>query len=181
MPFPGATGLALRCSVPLSGRGLGEGGKTQHRPRRTAVTATSSPLFTSVFSSLITGFIAFAWGKPGDSGAGEDPLRNAPAALRSAPPWAGEEGTHGAQPGLPPPSRVASRISGGEGRSRSPGADGTRRCLGSGESLGAGGGRGQPMGRCLQAHSRGPASSCCTSAAEEHIDGIDGFPSEQRR
>lgn len=74
----GASGRVLRSSASLPGG---------RRPWRAAVTATSSPLFTSVFSSLITRFIAFARGKPGDGGAGEDPPRQPPprsAPLRSA-------------------------------------------------------------------------------------------------
>lgn len=115
------------------------------RPRRTPVTAASSPLFTSVFSSLITRFIAFARGKPGDGGAGEDAPRQpqhrpgeggTQSSAGAAPTntWFGQDlGRGGAEPGpgaprraLPhsPPSGAASArctnaiSSGGEGKKK---------------------------------------------------------------
>lgn len=99
------------CEVPF----LIPGGQ---RPRRTPVTAASSPLFTSVFSSLITRFIAFARGKPGDGGAGEDAPRQ--------PRTARGRGARRAQPGLPPPTPGLGRIWGGEGPSRAPEPPGGR-------------------------------------------------------
>lgn len=108
------------------------------RPRRPAVTATSSPLFTSVFSSLITRFIAFARGKPGDGGAGEDPPRKPP--LPAAPPGGGG-GELAAQPGLPPHRPAFSRVSGGAERVSGGGRDPRPRRVGGSPG---GGRRGAP-------------------------------------
>lgn len=173
-PIAPASGRALRGSVSLPRR---------RRPRRTAVTAASSSLFTSVFSSLITRFIAFARGKPGDGGAGEDPPRKPPprsAPLRSAPPGRGGGGT--AQPGLPPHRLVFSRISDGEGRSRSPEAAGTRRRAGPA-------GRGSPRGGAGGALPGSPPSwggfivlrQRDLHQRRKKTDRIDGFSAKQRR
>lgn len=138
----------------------------ESRPRCSAVTAASSPLFTSVFSTLITRFIAFAWGKPGDGGAGDDPPRKPPP--RSAPPGEREGGT--AQPRLPPHRLLFSRISGGKGRSGSPLAAGTCRHAepeGRGREP-RGERRGEPSGYSPgyspAARPHGAAAPCCTNA-----------------
>lgn len=130
----------------------------ENRPHCSAVITASSPLFTSVFSTLITRFIAFAWGKPGDGGAGDDPSPQAPAALRTA---RGKRGGHSSA-GTSPHRLVFSRISGGKGRSRSPQAAGTRHHA---EPTGRGREpRGEPSGYSPAARPQGAAAPCCTNA-----------------
>lgn len=146
-----ASGRALRAPSLIPGG---------QRPRRTPVTAASSPLFTSVFSTLITRFIAFARGKPGDGGAGEDPPRQ--------PPHCPGEGRPQSSAGAAPTS-TGFRQDLGRG-----GAE-----PGSGACRGTEGAAPQPAleGR-LQRLARTPSPP---AEGGEKSDRIDGFSDKQRR
>lgn len=125
-PPHGASGRAPRGSFPHA-RG--------QRPRRTPVTAASSPLFTSVFSTLITRFIAFARGKPGDGDAGEDPPLQ--------PPHCPGEGDMELSRACLHKHLAPAGFGAARGRAEPPGGAG---------------------GRCPTARPRGAASACCTNA-----------------
>lgn len=112
-PAAGTAGTPHRAS----GRAL-RGSFAHPRGCRTPVTAASSPLFTSVFSSLITRFIAFARGKPGDGGAGEDPPRQ--------PPHCPGEGGTQSPAGAAPTSTWFRQELGRGGAESGPGAPGGR-------------------------------------------------------